>query len=112
MIRTATIVTIACALLTACADDVDHPDAAGPQTDAKAQHLAVIAKARQANQASIELNYQWTTVPELLQQAEQSAQDGDFQTATERAVEALKHAELSIEQAHRQAEAWQAVVPR
>lgn len=77
-----------------------------------ASYQVVMDKAAKANAEAIALEYQWTTVPELMKQAEDAAAAGDFESASQYAQTALAHSKRSIEQAREQAEAWQAAAPR
>ena len=68
--------------------------------------------ALQANEKVKLLEAQWTTVPILLKKAKDAANKKDYASAHKFAAEALKHAELGIEQAEQQAQRWVNSVPR
>lgn len=68
--------------------------------------------ALQASEKAKSLEAQWTTVPDLLKKAEGAAGKKDYASANKFAVEALKQAELGIEQAEQQAQRWVNAVPR
>jgi hypothetical protein len=78
----------------------------------ESSYKQTLGLALQANEKVMVLEHQWTTVPVLLKQAEDAAGEKDFARANEFAAEALKHAELGIEQAEQQGQRWVNAVPR
>ena len=82
----------------------------GCTTSATAPDLSTYAGAIEAAQMkqteARELGHAWNTVEPLLRQAEAAWDAGDEEEAIRLATEARLHAELSIEQAAFESEAW------
>ena len=71
-----------------------------------------LTSALEANKKAELLEAQWTTVPKLLKKAKAAAKKKDYARANKFAAEALKHAELGVEQSKQQAVRWINSVPR
>ena len=78
----------------------------------KSAYNQTLALALKADEKAKSLEAQWTTVPPLLKKAKDAANKKDYVRANKYAAEALKHAELGIEQAEQQAQRWVNSVPR
>lgn len=75
------------------------------------QIQAALMLAKQRQKEASQLGFEWSTIQPLIQDAEQSLQQGDLQTALSLAEEAQKHAELAIAQAIRSEQNWSLELP-
>ena len=85
--------------------------ALGHGSNMESTYNQTLTQALEANKKVKLLEAQWTTVPKLLKKAKAAADKKDYAKANKFAAEALKHAELGIEQAEQQAVRWVNSVP-
>ena len=87
-------------------------NALGQGANMESTYNKTLTLALEADKKVKSLEAQWTTVPKLLKKAKAAANKKDYARANKFATEALKHAELGIEQAEKQAVSWVNSVPR
>lgn len=104
--KSLTVTVVMTAWLGLCSNAFAHGE------NIESTYKETLKLALQANEKVLLLEHQWTTVPELLERAKDAAERKDFAHANEYAAEALKHAELGIEQAQQEAQRWVNSVPR
>lgn len=89
--------------------------ASGPPTDAvpdAASVAVLVEQAEAARRRAAELATEWLNTRELIAEARDAAQRGDFQQAADLATRARRQGELAVAQAEREATAWQRRVVR
>lgn len=99
-------------LLATCdAHDSTLVDRASPE-DLRSRYEEKLVRARQAQQEVRKLEYEWTTVPQLLARADKAIRADNVDEAVRMVEEALTHAELGIKQAHEQSKSWADAAPK
>jgi hypothetical protein len=100
--------------LAAAVAEAESPDpAADPDAESEISDVAaLIEKAEAARLRAVALRAEWLETEDLIGQARQQASSGHMQTAVGLADLARRQAELAVEQALREAEAWRDRVVR
>lgn len=99
---------IAAALLTLLVAAPFAAAAATSKTDYQAAHTQALA----AHEKAASVDNQWTTTEKVLTAAQAAAKNGDYEQATALANKAQALAQLAVEQAKTQAQAWKNAVVR
>jgi len=91
--------------------DAAEPTGASPNLSPKAVY-EVIREAEAARRRAAEADAEWLNTANLIQQARQEADQGNWPQAAALAAQALQQGELAVAQAERESEAWQSRVVR
>lgn len=104
-------VVLALSMNSACSKSDTHssPDASQANTASQIFEQA-FKEADSLRAKAAELEYEWSTTQDLLDQAKKTMLDGDSDKALQLLTEAKQQAELAIQQAKTEATAWKSRV--